>query len=308
MLVRRVVISTEFSLDWLARKPYRDFDAQLLRALARLSSWPTPEQYDELARATPRAVDVHLPRFVTEQRDAVRRAGGYERHVARFLAVPTRAQHWHDFFNMVVWAQFPKLRWALNALHVDESIGPKDPRNRRAPAQNLAATLDESGLLVVSSSLSVLNDLRALRFRHAFWERREEVLATTRFCVVGHGLLEALLVPRPGLSARGLLMHVPDWRVFSSEEQLRYALDAAAAQQVARFREARAVLDPVPVLTIPHFAENDCRSFYDDHRNIRFVPSSRLPAEERTSFWSLETGGADASRTPVSQSATDLKP
>jgi hypothetical protein len=142
--------------DWLERPPFRDFHPRFARTLAPLTGCPEPEQYDALARQVPQAADVELPSFVRESREAVRGAGGYEQHVARFKAVPTRPESWHDFFNMSVWAHFPKLRWALNALHVDPNVGPKDPRNGRAPAQNLAATFDESGLLVVSTSQRVL--------------------------------------------------------------------------------------------------------------------------------------------------------
>ncbi|HXK17882.1 MAG TPA: DUF3025 domain-containing protein, partial [Polyangiaceae bacterium] len=198
-----------FTLDWLARQPYRDFHPQLLGALPRFTTWPAPQQYDELARQVPQAADVQLPRFVTQSRQALEQVGGYEQHVAQLAAVPTRPGHWHDFFNMLVWAHFPKLRWALNALHVDPSVGPKDPRNGRAPAQNLAATFDEAGMLVVSSSRALLEELRALRFQHVFWERREELLATTRFWLVGHGMLESLLSPHPRLAARALLLHAP---------------------------------------------------------------------------------------------------
>jgi hypothetical protein len=186
-----------FAQDLLERSPYRELHPRFLRALEGLASFPTPEEYDELRRLIPQAGDVELPRFVSQNRADVERAGGYEQHVARLAAVPTRPENWHDFFNMVVWAHFPKLRWALNALHVDPDAGPKDPRNGRAPAQNLAATFDESGMLVLSTSQSVLDDLRELKFRRVFWERRTELLATTRFWLVGHGLFESLLRP-PG--------------------------------------------------------------------------------------------------------------
>ncbi len=116
-----------FDLSWLTRQPYRALHPRFLHALERCQAWPAPEQYDELAREVPRAADVQLPRFVTESRTAVARLGGYEQHVAQLLAVPTRPRHWHDFFNMSVWAHFPKLRWALNSLHVDPQVGPKDP-------------------------------------------------------------------------------------------------------------------------------------------------------------------------------------
>src|SRR6187402_1236083 len=134
-----------FALDWLDRRPYRDFHPRWLGALAGREGWPAPEEYDELAGQVPRAPDVQLPRFVSQSREALQRVGGYEQHVAQLQAVPTRPGHWHDFFNMAVWAHFPKLRWALNSLHVDADLGPKDPRNGRAPEQNLAATFDEAG-------------------------------------------------------------------------------------------------------------------------------------------------------------------
>jgi hypothetical protein len=271
-----------FPLDWLTRRPYRELDPHLRSALERRTSWPAPEQYDELARQVPRAEDVELPRFVTESREQTRRFGGYEQHVARLAEVPTRPQSWHDFFNMVVWAHFPKLRWALNALHVDPDAGPKDPRNGRAPAQNLAATFDESGMLVTSSSRALLEELRALRFKQAFWDRRAELLATTRFWLVGHGMFEALLQPRPGLSARCLLLHVPAAPGADADHRLRWQLDAVAAERARAWRKQRDVLDPIPLLAIPGYSDNDFAEFYEDMRNIRFVPSSRRPLQPAT--------------------------
>jgi hypothetical protein len=266
-----------FALDWLQRRPYRDLHPRLLDALGGRMSWPSPEQYDELARHVPRAADVELPRFVTEKRDAVRRHGGYEQHVAQLSAVPTRPGHWHDFFNMTVWAHFPKLRWALNALHVDPDAGPKDPRNARTPAQNLAATFDEAGMLILSSSPGVLAELRALRFKRVFWDMRAELLATTRFWLVGHGMLESLLTPRPGLAVRSLLLQASSAVSVEADDELRLRIDAAAAARARAWRGVRDVLDPVPILAIPGYSDNDSAEFYDDFRNIRFEPCSRRP-------------------------------
>lgn len=262
-----------------ARQPYRDFHPRFLRSVERCSDWPAPEEYDELAGAVPRAPDVELPRFVSESREALRQVGGYEHHVARLRAVPTRPAHFHDFFNMAVWAHFPKLRWALNSLHVDPRLGPKDPRNGRAPAQNLAATFDEAGMLVVSTSRHVLDALRELHFKRAFWERREELLDTTRFWIVGHGMLESLLVPHPGLAARSLLLEVPSLPSSAAHDEFRFEIDTTAAGRIESWREGRTVLDPIPVLAIPGFSDNDSRQYYEDMRNIRFEPISRRPRD-----------------------------
>lgn len=274
------------SLAWehcaaLTRPPFCDFHPRFLAAARGCASWPTPEQYDDLARTVPRADDAQLPRFVTESRGALRQAGGYEQHVAQLRAVPTRPSHWHDFFNMAVWAHFPKLRWALNALHVDPEIGPKDPRNGRAPAQNRAASFDETGMVVLSTSRCLLDELRALQFKRAFWELREELLATTRFWVVGHGMLESLLTPHSRLTARSLLVQVPSLPRIGEDlgDALRFAVDRVVAERIRTWRAGRIVFDPIPVLAIPGFSDNDAREFYDDMRNIRFEPISRRPAE-----------------------------
>jgi hypothetical protein len=275
-------MNVTFAPACLMRTPYRDFHPRFLRALDRCAAWPAPEQYDELAQQVPRAPNVTLPGFVRESRDALRRVGGYEQHVAQLRAVPTRPGHWHDFFNMAVWAHFPKLRWALNSLHVDPAVGPKDPRNGRAPAQNSAATFDEAGMLVLSTSRGVLDELRALHFKRAFWERREELLSTTRFWIVGHGLLESLLTPHPALAARSLLLHVPSLPSPASQEksdEFRFEIDGIAAARIEAWRVGRTVLDPVPVLAIPGFSDNDSRQFYEDMHNIRFEPISRRPLD-----------------------------
>jgi hypothetical protein len=266
----------------LVRPPYRDFHPRFLNALERFSALPAPEHYDELAALVPRAHDVELPRFVTERRDAVRRAGGYESHVAKLRAVPTRPGHWHDFFNMCVWAHFPKLRWALNALHV-AAPGEKDPRNGRTPAQNLAATFDEAGLLVLSSSRELIEELRELHFKHVFWHRRAELLATTQFWLVGHGMLESLLEPHPGLTARSLLLDLSALKVSGAStteprDALRFAVDAVAAAHIESWHARRAVLDPIPVLAIPGYCDNDAADFYEDRHNIPFDQCSRRHA------------------------------
>ncbi len=267
-----------FALDFSSRRPFRDLHPRFLAALQSLADWPACAQYDELAREVPAAPDAKLPRFVAQDRELVTSCGGYEEHVSQLSAVPTRPRNWHDFFNMVVWAHFPKLRWALNALHVDPNAGPKDPRNGRAPAQNLAATLDEAGMLVTSTSARLLAELRALRFKRAFWDMRAELLETTQFWLVGHGMLESLLTPHTALAARSLLLHVPSHPTAEKADAFRWELDALVAAQVQTWRTTRPVLDIVPLLAIPGYWDNDSADFYDDPANIRFDPSSRRPA------------------------------
>jgi hypothetical protein len=139
----------------------------------------------------------------------------------------------------------------------------------------------------VSSSASLLEDLRELRFKRVFWERRAELLETTRFWFVGHGTLESLLTPHPGLAAKGLLLEVPAAALSlgstprpldpstPSEDELRHELDARAAAAIVGWRKGRHILDPVPVLGIPGYWDNERAEFYDDARYFRFERQSR---------------------------------
>ena len=266
----RAQIEARFFTDWCVAAPYCWMHPEFLGAVAGLTSWPAPETYDELAQRVAHGA-VELPRFITQDREAVALNGGYEPHVARQRAVPTRACSWHDFFNMAVWAHFPRVRWALNSLHVDTTLGPVDPRNGRAPAQNVAAQLDESGIVVASSSPELLRELRALHFKRVFWERRAELSRTTRFFIVGHGTLESLLTPHLGLASKAVFLDLSRPPSAYAADELRQEVDERVAAIVESWRAAVPLLDPVPLLGIPGFADNGAPEFYDDTRYFRFA-------------------------------------
>ena len=66
--------------------------------------------------------------------------------------------------------------------------------------------------------------------------------------------------------------------LFQASDELRFEIDSLVAAQVATWRAARPVVDPIPVLAIPGYSDNDCGEFYDDARNVRFEPISRRPS------------------------------
>lgn len=265
-----MVLSTseanDFELGWLGREPFRGFLPGFVERLQRLSSWPRPAEYDDLV------VRAEAPRFVAYDAAAVRAAGGYEAHVARYRQVPTREQRWHDFFNMAVWAHLPKTRWALNALHLKADRATADPCNGRTRVQNLAAQFDECGLIVLSSDPSVLSGLRELRFKEVLWERRAALAASTRFVMLGHGSLESLLRPHVGLTGKALF--VPLTEPPPSAPSVLYALaDDHAVRAVAAWSELPAAapspVHPLPLLGIPRWFDRQNSEFYDNPRYFR---------------------------------------
>jgi len=145
-----------------------------------------------------------------------------------------------------------------------------DPRNGRAPLQNVVAQLDESGMLVTSSSPSLLDDLRRLSFKRVFWERRDELAETTRFWLIGHGTLESLLSPHLGLATKALLLDIDAVPKPADDDAFRAELDQRAATIIRSIRSEQRRFDPVPVMGIPGYCDNDFAEFYDNARYFRF--------------------------------------
>ncbi len=264
-----------FDVEWLDTEPFVDFAPEFKARVRHSSDWPPVEAYDELVSVV-RGVAASwggpalTPRFVPFDRDAVREAGGYEAHVARCRAVPTRPKNWHDFFNMAAWAHFPRVRWALNGIHIRAVKAEADPRNGRTPAQNRAAHFDESGMVVVSSDASVLTELQGLQFKRVFWQRRETLARTTRFVLVGHGSMESLLTPHLGLAAKALLVHEPD--IGERTDRMHEFVDELAAARIEEWPQRLEPLYPIPMLGIPGWYAKQCEALYDD---TRYFPTRR---------------------------------
>jgi hypothetical protein len=67
-------------------------------------------------------------------------------------------------------------------------------------------------------------------------------------------------------------------------DQQRFELDALAAARIHDWRERRAILDPIPVLAIPGYTDNDSAAFYDDPCNQPFRPISSRPPSASEHF------------------------
>ena len=269
-----------FDVAWLDTRPYLHFLPEFKALVRRFGDWPPVEGYDQfvsavLGRPFGSGEQRQYPRFGAFDRRRVREAGGYEAYVARYRVVPTRPKNWHDFFNMATWAHFPRLRWALNAVHVAAVQAEADPRNGRTPAQNRAAHFDESGMVVLSSDTGVLGDLKEMKFKRVFWERRATLAQTTRFVLVGHGSMESLLTPHLGLAAKALLVH--DAHIAERNESLCEFVDQLASARVAKWPQRLEPLYPIPMLGIPEWHSNDCEPLYDDSR---YFPAQRFAAKK----------------------------
>ena len=187
----------------------------------------------------------------------------YEIRVFETGCVSTRPDNRHDLFNALAWLAFPKTKALINALHAEEIPRENGRRGRR---RDLLTLLDEGGAIVQCDDEELIALLRAARWKELFWDRRERVRRTMRFCVLGHAVLEQAMNPWPGITCKAL---------FAARDA---DPDAAASAWLAALAPdaTPAALTSLPVFGYPGwFAENERSTFYEDTRYFRSAPARR---------------------------------
>jgi hypothetical protein len=128
---------------------------------ASCAAWPDIDRWNSHLADLPLAAASGAPlRFVPQ---APRRRGKatpaaerYECRVHDRGEVPSRARSWHDFFNMLCWATFPRAKAALNrrqraaVARLDLDGATRLP-NARTREQDALAMLDEGGCGILTT-------------------------------------------------------------------------------------------------------------------------------------------------------------
>jgi hypothetical protein len=90
--------------------------------------------------------------------------GDYEQRIFTLGEVSTRSRNWHDFFNALVWATFPRAKGACNA----RQIAARLPGIVRTREQDRLTMFDEGGIITVTDPHS--QNSQHLIFGHAIYE------------------------------------------------------------------------------------------------------------------------------------------
>ncbi len=194
----------------------------------------------------------------------------YETTIFRTGSVPTRAENWHDVFNALVWLSFPLTKAVINARHYAELQAHDPSSGRRGTARDVLSLFDEGGVIAASSDASLLQLLRRFEWKRLFWERRPEVRQRMRFLVFGHAILEKALQPYKAVTAKALLLEVPESFISgSSTDQIAEADQRAARWFGSGELVSTRTLCPLPILGVPGWAKNESAAFYDDPQVFR---------------------------------------
>lgn len=190
----------------------------------------------------------------------------YEVFIARTGCVPTRA-NLHDFFNALVFLQFPGSKAQLNRLQ-STAIARDGVRAGRGPVRDAATLIDENAVLLVTLRYDLVQSLRAHDWPTLFARQRGAWGDEVTVLAFGHALLEKLVRPYKAITAHAL--HVPlaaGASLAQVDQRLAAALDDDLSPQH---------LMPLPVLGIPAWcAQNNDASFYSDAAVFR--PANMRP-------------------------------
>ena len=182
----------------------------------------------------------------------------YEHYIADSANCPVRPGL-HDFFNGICWLGLPQSKLRLNRLQAAQ-IDARGVGSARGPVRDAITLFDENGALL-DAPPELWTALLARDWQRLFVDLRA-LWAQARLLVVGHALLEKLVLPRKALTA-----HV--WRSPLPLDSLA-AADAALSGQLTAALLAAKPFTPLPVLGIPGWcAENAQLSFYDDAQVFR---------------------------------------
>ena len=133
-------------------------------------------------------------------------AAGYELGIQASRVVPTRPDNLHDFMNALVWMAFPEFKWALNRAHCHALKENRVEHQKRSPLRDALTVLDESGVVIFTLDPGLSSLLANHCWHRLFVEQRSNLLASTRFYVVGHSVLEKLVSPYLSITGKCLVI------------------------------------------------------------------------------------------------------
>jgi Protein of unknown function (DUF3025) len=232
--------------------------------------WPSLQALNRLAQDKTNFLNQPI-RFVAPQVENLA-VPHYELRVARQGEIVTR-ECWHDLFNALVWVAFPHAKAAISEMHarIIEARGGAELK-QRSVERDVLTLFDEGGAIVVSEAAELFLLLKGFQWKKLFWEQRDKVMTRARIYLFGHALLEKMLDPFNGITAKTLCFQVPSgwlnediaWQIAQLDKSLgTHFLDPGNLLDTK-------LLSPLPVLGWPGWhGEAQSSAFYDDKEYFR---------------------------------------
>ena len=195
----------------------------------------------------------------------------YESRIYLTGQVPTRARNWHDFFNALVWKVFPRAKSALNELHFQAQLTELSNKDKNRCRLRDAATLfDESGMIVISSQISLTQLIKDFEWKELFWQQRSAMLSSMRFFIFGHGLYEKALDPYVGMTGKAIILQVNETFFAQALPAQLAAIDLMLEPFLLQTLSSSSDLAPIPLLGYPGWTkDNNNETYYGNKKYFR---------------------------------------
>ncbi len=263
----------DLSAPWLI--PFGDihhaFDKDKDKLQGGLAPWLNA--YFAKENIVPRHHDNGTPLTFTAQ-DDLPHGTAYERHIYQSHKIPTR-DNLHDWFGACIWSAFPKTKALLNAKH-HAHMSADNHRNR---LRDTITVFDENGAILLVSDETIGYDIadalaqfdwqNCLINSRQYWHDPTSPKDSDKAQILlfGHALLEQLITPRKPLCSHTVILNVPptffglplDKKLAFVDGFLCWRLDKLLQDGVTP-----RTLNPLPILGVPYFWDNDDPAFYDD--------------------------------------------
>jgi len=174
-------------------------------------------------------------------------------------------------FNALVWSRFPSLKVAMNAVHFRELGSGRE--GRRGKQRDALTLFDESGVIVVSSTMEYLEALAGRDWMSVFRDNALAWHGEIKVFVIGHALLEKFPQPYKSLTAHALLMRLDNSLLAKPRVTLMQMIDEMLAERLlaGSILASPASLSPLPLMGIPGWwppLEQNA-DFYEDQQVFR---------------------------------------
>lgn len=220
-------------------------------------------------------------KFVEQNKQLLSDGLSFEQRIADRGEIATRVANLHDFYSALMWLRFPKVKLAINAIHL-RGIAEHGTKVR-SRHQQAVTHLDEAGAWVVATRAELLSMIDAHAWQALFFENRDAWLsnhgsAAIEARVFGHAIFELMHAPHKLVAAKVIWVMAEASYFSLSNIEKDAALDtivAAALSSGAASGDPK-LLSTLPLSGIPGWWSGQDAEFYVSAPCFRPRPEGRI--------------------------------
>ena len=178
--------------------------------------------------------------------------------------------NFHDFFNMLIWLNFPKIKKSINYIQFLQfnNKNSKMIKGKRSLQSDAATLFDENGVILVSYDSLLIDLIISRDWKKALFKNKYNFFKYTQVYIFGHSLFEKLISPYKSITGHLWIFRVSkDWFNLDPEERKKNIDKNISKKLIDGFSQKD--FYHLPILGIPGWSNNQNLEFYEDKRVFR---------------------------------------